>query len=75
MAGDAEEIVRHRIKASVHDLVVHREHENGVEVTFQRGLERFAGFAIHVTCLALRRSVQLRFQGWHAEYRNTFLSQ
>jgi hypothetical protein len=54
MASHGEKIMSHWIKTGVHHLIIHREHENAVEVLFQSPLKRFTGFAVDVTNLALR---------------------
>src|SRR6202035_1300898 len=67
VSTDGEQIVRHRIKAGMHDLIVHREDKNRVEVLLHRRFQIRSGFAIDVPRLALRRSVKLRFERWHAK--------
>jgi len=70
VACNPEQIVRHRVESGVNNLVVHGENEHGMKVTLERALEGIARLAIHVTCLALRGRMALRFQRWHTEDGN-----
>src|SRR3569832_2044809 len=52
-----KEIMRHLMVSGVNDLIVHREHEDAVEVLLHQFLEVGHGLAVDVPRLALRRGI------------------
>src|SRR4051812_48566575 len=70
MTSDTQEIMRHRIESGVDDFIIHREHENRMEMTLERTLEGVTGFAIDMPGLALRGRMALGFQRGHPEDRD-----
>src|SRR5580704_4239565 len=55
MCGKRYQIMRHLVIARVHRFVIHREHEDAVEVSLHDFLETGHGLAVNMTGLALRR--------------------
>src|SRR5450759_1244395 len=70
VTSDPDEVVGHRIESRMDHFVIHREDEHRMETTLERSFELVSGFAVDVSRLALRRSMGLRLQRWHAEDRH-----
>src|SRR6266478_1949378 len=62
VCGNSNQIVCHLVIAGMHRFIVHREHEDAVEVTLHDLLEIRHRLAVDMPGLALRRSIGLRLE-------------